>query len=78
MQGIYIEDKVSIWLTTQQLNNYSNIINTILLRHMRARCYTETYGVDRYKARLVVKRYTQTYDVNYFETFSLFAQLNSI
>ena len=34
--------------------------------------------MDRYKARLVVKRYTQTYGVNYFETFSPVAQLNSI
>ena len=35
-------------------------------------------SVDRYKARLVVKGYTQTYDVDYFETFSSVARLNSI
>jgi len=33
--------------------------------------------VDRYKARLVAKGYTQTYDVDYFET-SPAAHLNSI
>jgi len=30
------------------------------------------------KAQLVVKIYTQTYDVDYFETFSLVARLHSV
>ena len=34
--------------------------------------------VDRYKARIVVKGYTQTYGVDYFEIFSPVALLNSI
>jgi len=40
--------------------------------------YRPDSSVDRYKARLVVKEYTQTYGVDYFETFSPVAQLNSI
>ena len=36
--------------------------------------YRPDDSVDRYKARLVVKVYTQTYDVDYFETFSLVAR----
>jgi len=44
--------------------------------------YTMKYrpdgSVDRYKARLVAKGYIQTYDVDYFETFSTVARLNSI
>jgi len=35
-------------------------------------------SVDQYKARLVAKGYTQIYDVDYFETFSTVARLNSI
>ena len=37
------------------------------------------YGLlNRYKARLVAKGYTQTYDIDYFETFSPAARMNSI
>ncbi|CAL2238911.1 unnamed protein product [Prunus armeniaca] len=35
-------------------------------------------SIDRYKARLVVKGYTQTYGVDYLETFVLLAKLNTV
>jgi Reverse transcriptase (RNA-dependent DNA polymerase) len=34
--------------------------------------------VERYKARLVVKEYTQTYRIDYQEKFSPVAKLNTI
>ena len=32
--------------------------------------YNPDGSVDQYKVRLVVEGYTQTYDIDYFETFS--------
>ena len=35
-------------------------------------------SVERYKVRLVAQGFTQTYGINYEETFALVAKLNSI
>ena len=39
----------------------------------------KAYGtIDKHKARLGSKGFTQTYEIDYFETFSLVAKLNTI
>jgi len=41
--------------------------------------YCEVDGtVERYKARLVAKGFTQTYRVDYLETFALVAKMNIV
>ena len=40
--------------------------------------YRPNGSVNRYKAMFVAKNYTQTYDIDYFETFSLVTRMNSI
>ncbi|WKA12316.1 hypothetical protein VitviT2T_029713 [Vitis vinifera] len=40
--------------------------------------YKADDSIERFKARLVAKRYTQTYGIDYTETFALIAKINTI
>ena len=40
--------------------------------------YKANGRIEQYKTRLVVKWYTQTYGIDYMETFALVAKINTI
>ena len=40
--------------------------------------YKEDGSIERYKAKLVAKGYTQTYGIDYTDTFALVAKINTI
>ena len=40
--------------------------------------YRSNGSLERYKARLVVKGYTQTYGIHYLKTFALVAKMNTV
>ena len=40
--------------------------------------YKTDGSIERYKVRLVAKGYTQTYEIDYMETFSSVAKLNTV
>jgi uncharacterized membrane protein YbaN (DUF454 family) len=40
--------------------------------------YNSDDTVERYKAQLISKRYTQTYSINYYETSAPVAEMNTI
>lgn len=40
--------------------------------------YLSNGSIDRYKAHLVAKDFTQTYAIDYFETFSPVVQMDSV
>ncbi|KAK4381917.1 Retrovirus-related Pol polyprotein from transposon RE1 [Sesamum angolense] len=52
--------------------------NVVSCRWVFTLKYQADGSIHRYKAHLVAKGFTQTYGVNYFETFSHIARLNSI
>jgi len=64
-------DKLGSWFDT---NRYCCCWLSLVftLKYRPDRC------IDRYKAKFVAKSHTQTYDIDYFETFSPVARMNSI
>ena len=40
--------------------------------------YKSDRSLEQYKARLVAKGFTQTYDIDYLETFATVAKLNTV
>ena len=40
--------------------------------------YKSNETIDKYKVRLVAKGYTQTYEIDYQETFALVAKMNTV
>ena len=73
-----MDEKMNALVSRRTWELVSVPINVVCCRWVDSLKYYLDGLVDRYKARLVAKCYTQTYGLNYFETFSSVAWLNSI
>ena len=52
--------------------------NTLGCKWVSSVKYKSGGTIDRYKARLVAKGYTQTYGIDYQETFAPVAKMNNV
>ena len=71
---LFVIEKVNLAPPTVGWSTWSNLVKLVKNLYYLVRVIT----IDRYKARLVVKRYAQRYGIDYQDTFARVAKINTI
>ena len=69
---------MNVEMKALEKNKIWELVDLLAGKKTRHIAYKANGTLERYKTRLVVKGYTQTYDMNYPQTFALVTKMNIV